>query len=206
MDVPPEIAFRGVEPTDTLKERILDGIDDLEEVHDRLVSCRVMVEDTTPGRSSGKIYRVRLDIGVPNRTVVVDFKPDGGNEIRDVYQAVKQAFDIGRRRLDQIRERDRDRSHGRDLPPHGRVIKLLTTDTGTQYGFLLSGDGREIYFHENAVADADYEDLEVGTEVRFTERRGDEGPQASAVTPLDSAEVGPRQESSVPLRSPESGD
>jgi len=206
MDVPPEIAFRRVEPTDALKDRVLDGIADLEEVHERLVSCRVMVEDTTPGRSSGKIFRVRLDIGVPNRTVVVDFKPDGGDEVRDVQQAIKQAFDIGRRRLDQLRDRDRERSMGRDLPPHGRVIKLLTTDTGDRYGFLLSRDGREIYFHENAVADADYDDLEVGTEVRYTERRGDEGPQASAVIPLDPAEVGPRQQDSVPLRSPDTGD
>lgn len=206
MDVPPEIAFRGLEPSDALKERILEGIEDLEEVHDRLVSCRVMVEDTTSSRSTGKIYRVRLDIGVPNRTVVVDWKPEGGDEVRDVYQAIKHAFDVGRRRLDQLRDKQRQRAQGRDLPPHGRVIKLLTTDAGVRYGFLLSRDGREIYFHENAVVDMEYDDLEVGDEVRYAERRGDEGPQASTVAPLDPTQVGPRQEDSLPLRSVESAD
>jgi len=206
MDVPPEIAFRGLEPSDVLKERILEGIEDLEEVHDRLVSCRVMVEDTTASRSSGKIYRVRLDIGVPNRTVVVDWKPDGGDEIRDVSQAIKQAFDVGRRRLDQLRDKQRQRGQGRDLPPHGRVIKLLTNDEGVRYGFLLSRDGREIYFHENALVDLDYDGLEVGDEVRYAERRGNEGPQASTVAPLDPTQVGPRQEDSLPLRTVDGAD
>jgi cold shock CspA family protein/ribosome-associated translation inhibitor RaiA len=200
MDVPPEIAFRGLEPTETLKERILEGIDDLEEVYDRLVSCRVMVEDTTAARHSGKIYRVRLEIGVPNQTVVVDRKPKEAEEARDVYQAVKHAFDIGRRRLSEVKERQRRDVKTPQLPTHGRVVKLLGEGEEARYGFLLSEDGREIYFHENALVEVDYDDLEVGAEVRYTERRGDEGPQASTVAPLDPRRVGPRQEEAVPLR------
>lgn len=200
MDVPPEVAFRGLEPTDALKARILEGIEDLEEVYDRLVSCRVMVEDTTAARHSGKLYRVRLEISVPNQTVVVDRTPKQADDVRDVYQAVKHAFDIARRKLDELKHKQRRDVKTTELPPHGRVIKLFRGDTGTRYGFVLSGDGREIYFHENAVVDAEYDDLEVGTEVQYTERRGDEGPQASAVTPLDPSRIGPRQEESVPLR------
>lgn len=201
MDVPPEVAFRGLEPTDALKERILEGIDDLEEVYDRLVSCRVMVEDTTAARHSGKIYRVRLEIGVPNQTVVVDRKPREADEVRDVYQAIKHAFDIGRRRLGELKERQRRDVKTPQLPTHGRVVKLLDGDDGeARYGFLLAEDGREIYFHENALVDVDYEDLDVGAEVRYAERRGDKGPQASTVAPLDPSRLGPRQEESVPLR------
>lgn len=201
MDVPPEVAFRGLEPSDALKARILEGIEDLEEVYDHLVSCRVMVEDTTAARHSGKIYRVRLEIGVPNQTVVVDRTPRQADEMRDVYQAVKHAFDVGRRQLDELKDKQRRDVKTPELPPHGRVIKRFITDDGTRYGFLLSGDGREIYFHENAVAEVDFDDLEVGTEVRYTERRGDEGPQASTVAPLDLSRIGPRHEESVPLRS-----
>jgi hypothetical protein len=112
MEVPPEVAFRGLEPTDTLKELILAGIDDLEEVHERLVSCRVMVEDTTPGRSSGNIFRVRLEIGVPNHTVMVDWKPEGRDDIVDVDQAIRHAFSVGRRRLDALRDKQQATSRG----------------------------------------------------------------------------------------------
>jgi cold shock CspA family protein len=206
MDVPPEIAFRGLEPSDALKERVLEGIADLEEVHDRLVSCRVMVEDTTPSRVSGKIYRVRLDIGIPSRTVVVDWKPEDADDARDVSQAIHHAFGVGRRKLDQLKDKDGPRGRATELPPHGRVAKLLTTPEGVRYGFLLSREGREIYFHENALVGVAYDDLKVGDEVRFHERMGDEGPLASTVAPLEGDRIGPHQEESVPLRSVEPGD
>ena len=41
MDVPPEIAFRNVEPTEGLNALIAEGIDALEKVHPRLTSLRV---------------------------------------------------------------------------------------------------------------------------------------------------------------------
>src|SRR5690606_14518843 len=72
MQVPPEIAFRDIEPTDELKALILDGIDKLETVYPNLISCRAVVTDTTPGRNSGNNYRVRLEISIPHKTVMVD--------------------------------------------------------------------------------------------------------------------------------------
>jgi len=60
VDVPPEIAFRHVEPTDALKRIIHEGIDSLEKVHPRLTSCRMMVEEASRG-----IPHVRLDVGIP---------------------------------------------------------------------------------------------------------------------------------------------
>ena len=202
MDVPPEIAFRGMEANDNLKERILAGIEELETVHDRLVSCRVAVEDTTASRQSGKIYRVRLELRVPNQTVVVDRQPDDPDEARDLTQVMNEAFDIARRRLRQLKEKQRDQGKGRELPPHGRVIKLMTHDDGARYGFLMAGDGREIYFHENALSGLDYDQLETGTEVRYTESMGEHGPQASAVAPLDLRKVGKRQDEDIPLQTP----
>ncbi len=105
MDVPPEIAFRGIEPTESLKNRILEGIDDLEEVHPRIVSCRVKVDDTTPGRNSGKIIRVRVDVGIPGNSVVVDWKPETGDDVADADQAIRHAFSVARRQLRKAVER-----------------------------------------------------------------------------------------------------
>ncbi|TVR63480.1 MAG: hypothetical protein EA422_09330 [Gemmatimonadales bacterium] len=107
MDVPPEIAFRGLEPTDALKSRILEGIDDLEEVHSRMVSCRVVVEDTTPGRTSGKVFRVRVDVGIPGNSLVVDWKPETDDDVVDADQAIRNAFSVARRRLRKAGEKTR---------------------------------------------------------------------------------------------------
>lgn len=202
MDVPPEIAFRGMDSNDNLKERILAGIEELETVHDRLVSCRVLVEDTTASRQTGKIYRVRLDIRVPNQNVVVDRQPADPDDARDLLQVMNEAFDIGRRRLGQLKEKQREQGKGQELPPHGRVVKLMTGDDGTRFGFLMSWDGREIYFHENALSNLDYDQLEVGAEVRFAESKGEDGPQASTVAPLDLSKVGKRQDEDIPLQTP----
>ena len=202
MDVPPEIAFRGMEATDNLKERILAGIEELETVHDRLVSCRVAVEDTTASRQSGKIYRVRLELKVPNQSVVVDRQPDDPDEARDLTQVMNEAFDIARRRLRQVKEKQRDQGKGRELPPHGRVVKLMTHEDGTRYGFLMSREGQEVYFHENALSGIDYDDLETGTDMRYTESMGDHGPQASSLEPLDLRKVGKRQDEDIPLKTP----
>lgn len=200
MDVPPEIAFRNVQPSDDLKERILAGIGKLERVYDRIVSCRVMVEETNPGRKAGKLNHVRLDISVPNHEVVVNRDPPDHPASQDLTQAISEAFDTAWRQLRELKKQQRGRVKTHDLPPHGRIIRLLTDDTGVRFGFLMSRDGREVYFHENALVDLDYDDLEVGTEVRFAEEKGQEGPQASTVAALDSDKVGPRQEGEIPLQ------
>ena len=40
MQVPPEISFRNITPTDELKNRILQEIAALEEVYERITTCR----------------------------------------------------------------------------------------------------------------------------------------------------------------------
>ena len=49
------------------------------------------------------------------------------------------------------------------------------------YGFLESPDGRELYFHRNSVLHNEFERLELGDCVTFSEEEGQRGPQASSV-------------------------
>ena len=200
MQVPPEIAFRNVAPRDELKRQILDGVEKLEEIYPNLISCRTMVEDTTPKRRSGNDYRVRVEVGIPNHTVVVDKHDPDTTEHREVSQAIVQAFDIARKRLQKQKELQRGDVKTSDLPPHGRVTSLRTSDTGVRYGFIEARDGRQIYFQESALVDMHYGEIEVGDEVRFMEAGGNEGPQASTVASLDTQDIGPVQEKSIPLR------
>jgi len=51
-------------------------------------------------------------------------------------------------------------------------------------GFIATADGQELYFHRNSVLEDAFDRLEVGTEVRFAEEQGNEGPQASTVALL----------------------
>jgi cold shock CspA family protein len=51
------------------------------------------------------------------------------------------------------------------------------------YGFIVTPDGREVYFHRNSVVGGDFDRLEAGADVRFVEELGEQGPQASTVHP-----------------------
>ena len=196
MDVPLEIAFRGVEPTDALRELVREGTDSLERVHPRLTSCRVMIEEVTRG-----IPHVRLDVGIPGNELVVNREPPVDAPKREVAQAVRDAFDIARRQLRKHRKRRSLDSKRRELPPYGRIMRLVVEGLGDRYGFLLTGDGRQIYFHEDAVRETTYEELEEGMEMRFVEAGGKDGPQASVVAPLAPDHLSAATED-VPLREP----
>ncbi len=65
--------------------------------------------------------------------------------------------------------------------PHGRVTRLHIEEG---YGFLLTADGRELYFDRWCVSGGSLDRLAIGSEVRFTEEPGDEGARAATVDPL----------------------
>ena len=45
----------------------------------------------------------------------------------------------------------------------------------------FAADGHEVYFHRNSVLGDEFDRLEVGNEVTFSEEAGEKGPQASTV-------------------------
>jgi len=69
-------------------------------------------------------------------------------------------------------------------PHHGEVVRLFADDG---YGFIVTPDRREIYFHRNSVTGDGWHQLDVGTPVTFTEATGDKGPHATNVTPTSQA-------------------
>jgi cold shock CspA family protein len=142
-----------------------------------------MIEEVTRG-----IPHVRLDIGIPGSELVVDRELPLDAPKREVAQAVRDAFDVARRQLREHRKRRRLDAKRREPPPHGRIVRLVTDATG-RHGFLLTGEGRQVYFPEDAVRDTTYDELDEGMEVRFVEVGGREGPQASVVAPLTPEEV-----------------
>ncbi len=116
MEIPPEIAFRNVDSTPELKERILGEIEKLETVYDRIVTCRVTIEEAVP-RNSGQVYHVRLEVSVPNGQVLVNREPSDDPESHDLGQAITQAFDRAWRKLRELKERQRGRPPARELHP-----------------------------------------------------------------------------------------
>ncbi len=98
--------------------------------------------------------------------------------MRTFYVAIRDAFNAARRQLqDYVRSR-RGEIKVHDVPPHGTITALHPDQN---FGWITTSDGREIYFHRNSVTNADFDRLETGSEVRFNEEDGDEGPKATMV-------------------------
>jgi cold shock CspA family protein/ribosome-associated translation inhibitor RaiA len=172
MQLPLQITARDASLSEAAEGDIRVKAADLDTYYDRIMSCRVVVEG--PGRHHRKgPYTVRIDLTVPGAELVVDRQTD-----EDLYVAIRDAFDAARRRLEDHARRQRGDVKVHENAPSGRVCRLFPEQ---DYGFLETPDGREIYFHRNSVLHPGFERLEIGTEVRFTEEAGAQGPQASTV-------------------------
>jgi cold shock CspA family protein/ribosome-associated translation inhibitor RaiA len=178
MQIPLQIAFRNFERSERIEEDVRQHAVKLEEFSDRITSCRVIIEAPHHHHHKGNLYHVRVLVSVPQRELVVDREPPEHHAHEEAHVTIRDAFDAMRRQLeDYVRELRGDvKAHV--VPPHGKIARLFPEE---EYGFIETADGREIYFHRNSLLEAAFAELQVGTEVRFAEEEGDEGPQASTV-------------------------
>src|SRR5215218_7791781 len=175
MQVPLEISTRWIDLSPPLEAELRKRADRLERHTDRITSCRIAVECPTGNHhQEGGPYRVRVDITVPGSELVAD-KSD-----EELYAAIRQAFDAAERQVETWSQRRRGDVKTQVLPPEGQVVRLFSEEG---FGFIAGPDGREVYFHRNAVLDPPgFESLQVGARVRFRSEEGFEGPQASTVS------------------------
>jgi ribosomal subunit interface protein len=181
MEGPLKISFRDVAPSDAIESRIRERVARLEQMYDRLIRCDVAVEAPHRRHRQGKVYRVRVHATVPGAEIVAGRDPSEHHAHEDLYVALRDAFDAVERRLEDHARRTRGAVKTHQAPPTGRVATLFA-DAG--YGFLVTPDGREVYFHRNAVQNGGFDRLEVGSAVRFAEEAGENGPQATVVAAL----------------------
>lgn len=178
MQLPLQITFRNMDSSEAVEARVRSEAEKLDTLYDQIMHCRVVVEAHHKHRHKGNLYHVRIDLTVPGSELVVSREPDQHHAREDVYVAVRDAFNAACRQLKAFASRSRRDVKTHEVPPHGKISELFT-EKG--FGKIESSDGREVYFHENSVLNADFDKLEIGTEVRFVAEEGDQGPQASTV-------------------------
>jgi cold shock CspA family protein/ribosome-associated translation inhibitor RaiA len=174
MELPLQITTPDFRLPPALEAEIRTKAAKLEEYYDRIVRCRVVIEAPVGHHRQGGPYNVRIDLTVPGAELVVNRQ-----DAQELPVAIRDAFDALRRRLeDYVRhQRGAVKVHEEALGS-GHVSKLFRQEG---YGFVETPEGREIYFHRHSVLAPGFEQMELGTEVRFAEEAGEAGPQASTV-------------------------
>jgi ribosomal subunit interface protein len=174
MRIPLQITFRNMPHSDAIEAKISEKSVKLDRFYDRIMGCRVVVEETQRRHHQGNLYSVRVDITVPGKELAVSRQ-----ENADAYVAVRDAFDTAARLLEEHGRQQRGVVKSHAETPVGRIVRIFPE---SDFGFIKTPDDREIYFHRNSVLDeVDFKDLKFGTEVTFIEEQGKEGPQAARV-------------------------
>ena len=196
MLLPVQVTFRNIEKRAGLEELVQEEAAKLERFFDRITSCRVVVE--RPQRApSGKLYHVRIDLGLPGGELVVTHTPSLHGNQQDLKlqrtrteadsllvhkvpaTAIQDAFREAKRRLQDYRRKQEGAVKTLDKTPEGTVERIFP---GDGYGFIQASDGREVYFNQASVTGGRFDRLRSGARVRFVEQPGEKGPQASTVT------------------------
>ncbi|MFO1435803.1 MAG: HPF/RaiA family ribosome-associated protein [Gammaproteobacteria bacterium] len=176
MQIAPQITYRNVPHSDAVDANIRERIAKLDAFFPRIMSCRVVVEGQHRHHHQGNLYHVRVDLVVPGREFVVSHPHHDKHAHEDVYVAIRDAFDAARRQLEDYAREVRGSVKTHEPPLHGKVLNVTNDD-----GYILSSDGREIFFHRNSVVDGSFDKLLPGSEVRFSEEATETGPHATTV-------------------------
>ncbi len=103
MDIPLELSFHNIESSDALKAAVREHVNKLEQFHDHIIGCRVVIE--LPHRSqkaSGNPPDVHIVIRVPGKEIVMsrELAHNGHKKAAtDAYAVLDRAFLVAQKQL-----------------------------------------------------------------------------------------------------------
>jgi ribosome-associated translation inhibitor RaiA/cold shock CspA family protein len=186
LQVPLEIAFHNTERSAWAEEEIRARVAKLEKMYDRLVSCRVRVDQRANNSNATIPPVVHIELGIPGRKdLVVSHEPDHLQrkfQTPDLHNAINEAFRIAEDRLAELKTKREGRTkegyHDAENQFLGQIAEIRPEE---DFGFLMTKEGGLLYFHRNSVLSGDFDALKRGDEVYYVEDMGDTGPTASKV-------------------------
>ena len=178
MKQPLQVTFRDMPHSEALEAHIREKVEKLDEFHEHIMACHVVIEQPHAHHKQGKLFHVSIDLTMPNGEILVNRAKHSHHAHEDAYVAIRDAFNSLRRQMQDLVRKQRGKVKKHEAPGYGKVFELAGEK---DFGRIMTPDGREIYFHRNSLIDGDFDALEIGNEVRFAEEAGDKGPQASTV-------------------------
>lgn len=187
MQSPVHIQFKNMEPSEAVEAAIKKWVDKLDDAHPTIMTCRVTLEAPSKKKLHGGLFHTRIDIKLPGKEVVVNRNPDLHHSYTDAYVSIRDAFKKAQRQLEDVVKRRQEKVKSHEVPAHGWIVTLFPeNDSGT----IESSDGKEIYFHRNSLLTGNFDDLQVGMEVRFVENEDSEELRASSVRLIGKHHIG----------------
>jgi cold shock CspA family protein len=186
LQVPLEIAFHNLESSEQAEQEIRARVADLVRLYDRLVSCRIRIDQRAKDLSGTIPPVVHIELGIPGRKdLVVSHEPEHllrKYQHPDLHKAINEAFRIAERQLLDLKQQRDGRTkvggHDAENQSLGQVAEVTPEQ---DFGFLMTKEGGLLYFHRNALLSGDFDELQRGDHVYYNEDVGDTGPIATKV-------------------------
>lgn len=106
MQLPLQINFRNLPPSEALEAKIREKVSKLEKITDNITACRVTIETPHKHHHKGATYQVKIDLTLPGNEIVVSRDPGLNHAHENAYVAVRDAFEAVRRQLaNYVRQR-----------------------------------------------------------------------------------------------------
>lgn len=121
MDVPLEVRFHNMDPSDAIEARVRERTRRLNRIYDQLIACRVSIEAPHKQHRKGNVFTVHIDMSVKGDALVVSRGPHRPLEKYrdpDLYTILNEAFDAAERQLKDFAQRQR-REVKNHRPPDG---------------------------------------------------------------------------------------
>ena len=157
------------------KERVEERIESLVEGHQDLIDVRIAARSTNHHRHGGQ--EVHITCEARGQQIVA------ARAREDLGLSLNEALDAFEREVRRMREKRLERStRGEPTPSVHGVVRRIFPDRG--YGFVRTDEGKEVYFHKNAVhGGLDFKHLEEGQRVALDVEQGHKGLQAITINP-----------------------
>lgn len=117
MLLPVQVTFRHMEPSAAAEARARELAARLDRFHDRITSCRVVIDKPPAHRHQGGPFSVRVDVTVPGGELFATSDDEAEAPHTDPYVALRDAFDEMRRQLEDFARKQRGDVKRHSTPP-----------------------------------------------------------------------------------------
>jgi ribosome-associated translation inhibitor RaiA len=100
MQIPLQISFGNMDPYPAVEAIVREKAAKLDRLFERIVSCDVTIEAPHRRQHKSKLYKVRIDIGMPGKDVHVNQEGPKNHAHEDINVAIRDAFDAAVRQLE----------------------------------------------------------------------------------------------------------
>src|SRR5688572_20241184 len=164
MQVPVEIAFHNIDSSPWAEDEIRTRVAKLEKLYDRMITCRVRVDQRNRNSNDTIPPVVHIEMSIPgHKDLVVSHEPDHLQQkfqAPDLRNAINEAFRIAEDRLVEFKNRRQGRTKDMHHDGENQALgQVADKNPGEDFAFLLTREGGMLYFHRNSVLAGDFDAL-----------------------------------------------